>query len=318
MNTTQVCSTILLSLALLGCHGRAGKITSTPKENFCNFSSMSGKSYKIADRFKPYITNSFFHDADDEKYKQLDKSDYQSLISQKFKVMETGIITAEDKKSRQPYLESYRYREEVIDGELYKRDKAFSTKLVTEDCTEYYLSGGTTKSSIITDIQNADGSNIDDKDVFQLIGVKPLQKVDLEAELKFDKFEKTYKISTPFFREQLIRGAVKVKTNEVFAVQLYTSLKFLGSWGNIQSAIDLDGNRHEVTKISHDSDCSSRISGCILTETIGISLTPEFLEKNKEGFEIKASGTQERVISVPGKLVKSFLIGLNKAKNIMQ
>lgn len=316
MKITQTCSAILLSFTLFGCHvgGSPAKFTSEySKDNACNYESLPGKSYIISEHFKPYITLEFFFNPEKEKYLQSDENDYERLITQKFKIVETGIITAEDLKYRAPYLERHRYKEEEIDGELYKRDRTYSTKLVTEDCTLYYLSGEAGKSSILPNILNEDGSKVGEKDVLSLIGTKPLQKADLNADIKFDKFEKIYKVSTPFFKDQLLRGVVSAKNNEIINVQLYTNLKFLGNWGNIQSAIDTDGTHHEVTKISSDTDCSSQFSVCHLTETIGITLSPEFLEKNKDGFEIKASGTQERIISVPGNLVKSFLTGIDKA-----
>lgn len=317
MKITRKCSVILFSLILFECHGSPTKCAAeASKDNGCNYEALPGKSYIINERFKPNITNNFFIDPDKEKHKQLDKNDYQSLISQRFKIVETGIITAEDLKSRAPNLGNYRYKEEEIDGEVYNRDKTYSTKVLTENCTTYYLSGATTKSSLHAYIKNMDGSVIDDKDVLSLIGTKPLQVLELKHELHYDKFEKIYKITTPLFKDQLLRGSVSAKTNEIINIQLYINFKFFDKWGNIQRAVDTDGNRHEVTKISTDSDCSSRFSGCLLTETIGITLGSEFLEKNKDGFEIKATGTQERVISVPGKLVKSFLTGIVKAKSM--
>ena len=70
-----------------------------------------------------------------------------------------------------------------------------------------------------------------------------------------------------------------------------------------------------MVKISTDTDCSySDMLGCKLTETIGVTVSEEFLNKNRDGFELKVFGTKEKIVKVSSHMVESFLSGLNKAK----
>ncbi|MFQ5346443.1 MAG: hypothetical protein ACE5ED_01195 [Rhodothalassiaceae bacterium] len=144
-------------------------------------------------------------------------------------------------------------------------------------------------------------------------GDRPLEKLKLTADIKYDKFVKSYDVSTPFYDNMLIRGSVDAKSNRIIYVQLYTDLVFFEEWGYIETSIDTDGNRHEVTQISSDVDCYSEFLGCELTEGIGITLSKDFLESHRNGFEIKAYGAQEKIITVPRQLIESFLLGLDKA-----
>ena len=324
MKIKRIFSVLLLLMVLIGCQttgiGTSKLQTSVSsstddakktQENLLLYESLEGKSFRIAESFKPYITNSFFFAPYKEEHFQ-PKGNYEYLKSQSFKVLETGVITAADSRSRRPLFSEYRYFQEEIDGELYKRDKTYSTKVLTENNSVFYLSGRTDLESLLFSIVNADGSKIGNKDIFLLLGDKPFEKLILAANVEFDKFKKLYNVSTQFYNDLLIRGSVDAKSNQVISIQLYADLVFLGEWGNIDNAVDTDGISHEVTKISSDVD-SSPILGSILTETIGISLNRAFLEKHRIGFEIKVYGSKEKIISVPGQLIESFLLGLDEA-----
>lgn len=314
-------SAVIFSMVIAGCQATGPTKYHAPSTNNsatissgCAYDSIEGKSFRLNESFKPYVTNHFFFDPDKVRVRQLDKNHYEALRTQNFKVIETGVVTVEDIKSKQPYLSMYRYFEEEIGGNLYKRDKSFSTKVLTEDCTTYYLHGGTSIESLRYSIIASDGSKISDNDVLWLIGDKPLEKLTLKASIEFDRFEKMYKIATPFYNDRLIRGSVNANNHSVSYIQLYIDLIFFDKWGFINNAVDTDGKYHEVTKISMDTDCSNfDIVGCILTETVGISLYREFLEKHSDGFEIKVFGTKEKIVKVPGIMVKSFLSGLESA-----
>jgi hypothetical protein len=289
--------------------------TNKTEENVHLYNSLEGKSFQLSEDFKPYVTNSFYFDPYKRDHFQLN-GNYEDLKSQSFKVLETGVVTAADLNKRRPIFSEYRYYQEEIDGELYKRDKTYSTKVLTDNGSIFYLGGGTKIESLLSSIVNTDNSKIDNKDIFLLFGDKPFEKLILAANVEFDKFLKIYNISTPFYNDILIRGSVDAKTNQVINIQLYADLVFRKKWGNIDNAVDTDGNSHKVTKISTDIDVDvSPITGSILTETIAISLNLTFLEKHRSGFEIKAYGTKEQVITVPGQLIESFLLGINDVVN---
>lgn len=313
---------IMATLPLFGCQSGGPKTYSTNAElksstnaKSCAFDEIPGKPYLIAPDFQNYVTNSFFYDPEREKVRQLDKGNYSSLISQQLKIIETGVITNEDIKSRQPYLSKYRYSEDEIQGTSYIRDKAYSSKLVTKDCSVYYLSGGTDVRSLMSSIVNLDGSKINEEDILALYGVEPLKKKSMNASVEYDRFEKTLKISTPYYDNMLIRGVINTNNKSVTFLQLYVDLTFFDKWGAISSAIDTDGVRHEVVKISTDADCSnSDMFGCKLKETVGITIDEDFLNKNLGGFEIKAFGTKDKIIKVSAQMIEGFLLGLSEAK----
>lgn len=317
---------IVATLLLFGCQATGPKIysgTESPATSVktvetsqsCSFDQISGKAYLIAPAFQNYVTNNFFYDSEIEKVWQLDKSKYSSLIHQRFKILQTGLVTQEDSKSQQPYLSTYRYSEDEIKGIPYIRDQAFSTKVVTEDCSIFYLSGRTTVNSLFSDIINLDGSKINDDDVLALYGALPLKIKSMDAAITYDRFEKRIKISKPYFNDMTIRGSIDAKTQVITFIQLYVDLTFFDKWGGISSAVDTDGERHEVVKISTDADCSnSDMFGCKLTETVGVTLNDVFLNRHRNGFEIKVFGSKESVIKVSSHMVEGFLIGLEEAK----
>ncbi|NKC18622.1 MULTISPECIES: hypothetical protein [Pseudoalteromonas] len=313
---------IMAVFPLLGCQttgpktytGNTQSIAATNSKS-CSFDQITGKAYLIAPDFKKYVTNSFFYDSEKETVWQLDKGNYSSLTSQKFKIVDTGLVTKEDVKSRQPYLSKYRYSEDDIKGIPYVRDKAFSSKLVTEDCSIYYLSGGTIIKSLLSSIVNTDGTKINEDDVLAFYGSEPLSKKSMDAVIEYDRFEKRLKVKTPYYDDMLIRGSLNAKDQSISLVQLYVDLTFFDKWGFISNAIDTDGVNHEVVKISTDTDCSnSDMFGCKLTETVGVTISEEFLNKHRDGFELKLFGTKEKIVKVSGYMVEGFLSGMRKAK----
>jgi len=303
-------NTVLKTSALL-----SADQTNKTEENVHLYNSLDGKSFKLSEDFKPYVTNSFYFDPNNRDYFQLN-GNYEDLKSHSFKVLETGVVTVADTNKRRPIFSEYRYYQEEIGEELYKRDKTYSTKVLTDNGSVFYLSGATRFESLLSIIVNNDGLKIDNKDIFLLLGEKPFEKLILVANVEFDKFMKIYNISTPFYNNLLIRGSVDTKSKQVINIQLYADIVFTKKWGNIYAAIDTDGNSHKVTKISTDIDVDvSPITGSILTETIGILLNQTFLEKHRNGFEIKVYGSQEQVITVPGQLIESFLHGFDDVVN---
>ena len=274
---------------------------------------MPGPAYRLSDLQRQYVTNMFFFDPTKEKLGQLSKDRYASLVNGPFKVAETGIVTAEDIRARQPVFSQYRYFQEEYEGKLYRRDKTFSTRVVASDCSNFYLSGNSIKITLQSGILATDGSRLNDSQLLEVIGRQSLEPLGLTARIQYDRFEKRFKVATPVYNRILLRGSVD-DSGKVVLVQLYADLIFNESWGFIRSALDTDGRSHEVTKISTNTDCSSRIVGCMLTETVGVTLDQSFLEGKRSGFEIKAFGTKEQIIKVPGPMVEAFLAGLERAK----
>jgi hypothetical protein len=270
----------------------------------CIYNEVDSKEFILTDLMKQYVTNDFFYDPGVESLFQNNKNHYKALQSQNFKILETGLITADGISARKSFLQKYRYDDVVLDGELYVLDNSFSTKIITEDCTIFYLSLKGNLKSLQSSILLANGSGISDADLFQILGKEALKKETLEASINYDRFEKVFKVRTPMFEEKFLRGAVSENSQDISYIQLYLDVLFLGEWGFINNAIDTDGNFHEVTKISSDVDSHS--FGTSLTETVGVTLYREFLEKHKDGFELKLVGKQERIINIYGTMVKSF------------
>lgn len=310
---------------LVGCQATSSPATyqgsnssdsaSTNNDQTCSFSELPGNEYRIAPEYRQYITNDFFYDPEVVEVYQLDKSKFSSLTNQNFKVLETGVVTAEDRQSRQSYLSPYRYNEVEIDGTPYMLDKSFSTKLVTEDCSIFYLGGSMLPGSLTSNIQLASGEPITSNDLLMIIGTEPLAKRQMKAKVTFDEFDRLYRIRTPAHDDMLLRGIYKPETNDLMLVQLYTNLLFFDDWGNISRAVDDSGTTRELTRIDTDIDCSSsELFGCRLTETVGVTLSEQFLIDNQDGFRVKFSGTQEKVIAVKPFMIQGFLAGVKEAR----
>lgn len=310
---------VVLALMLGGCQ-TAGPVKhlgdSAVNSGECGFADITGDTYRLADKSKQYVTLFFFYDPTKEKIWQREISAYSALVSGGFKVVKTGLVTAEDKGAQRPFLAKYRYKQEEFNGDLLKRDKAFSTKVVTQGCDIYYLYGGTAKKSLMSSITKENGASLTDNDALALFGKESVSELNIDSKVEYDRFEKVYKVTTPRHKSMLLRGSVVESTREVSYIQLYADVTFLEKWGFVKNAVDTDGNYHKVTKIGSDTDCSSKVLGCVLTETIGVSLSRQFLEEKKtKGFEIKVYGAREAILNIPSKLILSFLAGLDEGKS---
>jgi len=301
----------VILLGLSGCGAGAPQVQKMDNGK-CSYGEIKGKEYKY--KGKPeYISNTFLYNPNLRPYQQVDNRVYEPL-TKGFKVLETGFTTAENRYFNQsPILSILRYSKDSIDNnDIYIFDSGVSTKIISRDCNVFY-----TQIKHIDEfrqsLSNIDGSELSIDDIINIVGSKNLKKLDFTALIKYDRFEKTYKIRTPELYSFFIRGSVKNK--RTLYVQLYASLDFFKKWGFIDKSIDTDGKKHTVVKITTDTDCSDP-NNCILTETIGISLSIDFLEKNKKGFEIKAYGSKEQIIKVPGAMVRSFLAGVEQAKKL--
>ncbi|MDB4224305.1 hypothetical protein N9850_11070 [Granulosicoccus sp.] len=283
----------------------------------CGYSDIAGSEYRLTATFAPYASNMFFFDAERSGgMAQLNSAAYETLSRQPFKVVATGLLTADAKVARQPYLAQYRYSEIILGGDLFKIDKGNSTKVLTEDCSVYYFKVGQTPKFLEESIVQNNGQPLTTEQFINLTGPTALVPVNTNAKIEIDRFTGEYKVTTPYFDSMLLRGTVNGTTGELNFAQLYSDLVFFGDWGSIRSAIDTQAKLYEVTKIDTEADCSSsRLTGCRLTETIGVTLGEDFLEQNREGFELRFQGSKTREITIPGSLVRSFLEGIQTARS---
>jgi hypothetical protein len=302
--------TVIISIILTSCITTGPIKYGDATKGNCAYRSIDSKEYKLSDLCKKYVTNYFFYDPNVEIMYQRNINAYKALQNQNFKILKTGVVSVDNmaKKTRLPI---FRYSDQELGGDLYKLDNSFSTMVLTEDCTIFYFQLSLVSGANRTSVVSVDGTAIMDDDILKLIGTQPLEKLTLKASVEYDRFEKVFKVATPMYKDILIRGSIKANDQSVSYIQLYLDLLFLNEWGFISNAIDTDSNRHDVTKIS--SDTNSHDFGISLTETIGVSLDRDFLEKHADGFELKVFGAQEKIIKVHGLMVKSFLQGLDSA-----
>lgn len=318
MNKTLNFIFVSIALAFTGCTS-VGLPQNNPvnltKHGTCNYATIQGTEYALAPQFKQYVTNHFFYDEKTEKYSQLSKDKYIDLVNNAFKISKLDVVTAEDIKNKAPYLDAYRYEEVSFNGIPYKKDKTYSTQVITSNCSVFYLAGDTSKSSMQSNIIHKDGSQLSDDEIKSFISPLALHVVNFDAIKSHDNFKKLTKIETPSFDDLMIRGALKDRDNKILFIQLYADLTFFNDWGHISQAYDTDGKTHEVVSINTNVDCShSDMFGCRLTETVGADLNMKFLLNHPDGFEMKFSGSQERIVKVPKVMVQSFLAAIGSGK----
>lgn len=96
--------------------------------------------------------------------------------------------------------------------------------------------------------------------------------------------------------------------------QVYFSDHFTGDWKHYGSALDLDGNAHEVVKIDTNVTCGA-YTRCNYREDVGIGVPLDRLrEKQAVGLtlSVRGSGGQQE-ITVPPAMIGSFLRRLDDA-----
>ena len=284
--------------------------------NECNYNTLSGTEYRITDKIKPYVLLDFMVNPDKDKFGsgQRNERKYQSLKDNAFKVLRTDYVTAESSAYANRRA-STRYKEVVNDGKAYTLDKYLNIELLTSDCVKYYHIPNGIKESFDSNFQKTDGSANTTQDFITFLG-KSLQPAKIKSSTKYDDFDKQYEIKTDFFKDQMIRGYLDSKKENLSAVQVYMKVSFLDKWGFIETAKDKSGATHQVTTIDKEADCSGKSLGlgCMLNETLGVTMNEDFLRKNTNGFELKLSGKQSKVVFVSGELVTAFLNELDSLK----
>lgn len=301
----------ILMLGVLG----VGFVTSA-HANSCNYEQVKSNEYRLSDLSKKYVTNSFFIDPDKDMLASVHRNDkgYKALKENNFKVFETGVATKYHDRFIKTGVKNYT-ADLLIEGKTYTLNNALSTKLITSNCETYYLNLDRPfdERSIGSIFLKADNSPADTDSLLEILG-KSLQSKNTSASVTYDRFEKIVNIQTKEFNNMLLRGTYNPISKKTLLVQLYLDATFIGNWGEIKLAYDTSGSTHNVVSINHDADCSNRYMGCKLKETLGVTLSEDFLRKNSNGFELKLKGKQDKIIMVPSDLVTSFLDGLSQAK----
>lgn len=278
----------------------------------CEYNSISNTEYQVNPEYATSVQVSSMFDPNRKDIYQTPVSGYDDLKTRPFKIVATGVSTVETTNNLRSG--SIEYQHVSVDGKLYRRASPYYTKVVTDNCSVYYLEFQ--PKQIRTFFSKTDGLTINDTDIRSFYG-DMLSEIRATATIEYDRFEKLYKVSTPVFDGLLLRGAVKETDGAEIAIQAYTSAMFLDDWGNISRAIDSNGESLSVTVIKNEPDCTGVKYGlgCTLEETVGVNLTREYLERNINGIEIKLAGQKEKIIEIPSGLIKSLLNGLAQAQS---
>lgn len=284
----------------------------------CSYSAIKGPEYRVSGVLAedPYLyvtvdENSKYSFEEYSPYDQTkNRENYGSLLSQKFKVLERNLGMGSGVSNA--YTNSDGYDKQILLGNnIFEYRDPGKMKIVTEDCSVYYIKSEIDPSRYDYNFKKGDGSELDDTDYFNLLG-KAVRVANLEAKVEYDKFKKIYRISTPMiFDQYLLRGVISGESKKLVSVQLYAIVKFLGDWGHLDRAYDEEGERHELVKISADAKCS--LLPCLLEETVGVELSMAYLQRHLDGFSIKVYGKQEQEIKIPSALIISFIDGYKVA-----
>lgn len=148
------------------------------------------------------------------------------------------------------------------------------------------------------------------------LNVYDAQAVGNAVSVKRDDFQKTVDYNGPniapgFGGILRIRAWKFEKTSEV-KYQIYIADYYDGEWRFYNSAYDSNGESLDTTLISRKVDSCSRY-GCSHTEHVGLNITKEYLEKNKDsGINFKLSGKAgEAIFFIPGTYVQAILSVVN-------
>jgi hypothetical protein len=210
---------ITVLIILTGCGGSSPEIYQNGDSKTCSYDKIQGKSFKYAGDME-YV-DLYFRYSPNTEFEPKIPINYNSIKFNKFKVLETGLVTEHNiKYNREPMFANFRYNEDIIGEYAYKYDSGYSTKVVTEDCKIYYLNQGKI-SEYKKDIKNSDNTELKGQDLLDIIGEKPLKKLEFESEIKYDKFTKTNSITTPLLNNMALRGSFLNK--DVVFIQLYSN-----------------------------------------------------------------------------------------------
>ncbi|MGF1694011.1 hypothetical protein [Photobacterium kagoshimensis] len=202
-----------------------------------------------------------------------------------------------------------------INGIDYQFDSNVKTAVMFEDCISALWFKGHVNYNEIKELKSfkkINGSSFSENDLAFTYGINNVKRAKHEALIDIDDFANTATIKTKYQDGILLRAWSNNKlTQKPKDFQLYVDLKFSGDWGHVKTARTKDGTIYNLTKIDTNADCSGTF-GCILTETVGVTLPISLLKTNQNGFDVKFYGTKNKVITVSSYHIKSLNNGISK------
>ncbi|MCH2057909.1 MAG: hypothetical protein MK214_15110 [Thalassotalea sp.] len=303
----------LISLSLLltgivtltGCQATAPNASTKLDSNRCtpeSYSNLEGPEFLYVGEPR-YVTN-YFDVAYDSSNYRYGKEHYSPLIGSKFKF--TGTLSPKESAYQNPYVKVIE-----IDDDVTEFESNIKSMVITESCNAFWFSGHVNYNYITGKrsgvFKKSDNSKVTFKDFQFVYGSKNATPYDAAAEIEVDKFAKTATIKTKYTNSLMLRAwsnsELSKKPNEI---QIYKEIS-LADWAHFDRAISDDGQARKLVKIDTDvRNCGSSL-GCMVYETVGITVPLSYVRKNKDGFEIQAYGKQKAVIEVPKYQISAML-----------
>lgn len=272
----------------------------------CEYGALPSPEYKFNFNKGKEPKDIFYGELYNGVYSPTRAKDVLGISDKNFKVYKTNL----KRTDREQKIVSQR----IDDKNIYFNSPSVA-QLITNDCSVYYADTYAlldAKEGVIT---KATGGIVNYDDLRNFIGESYASgPKPLGYEVKYDKFDKVYKINTEEKDRNILRASIDANTKKIQFIQLYTSVGFGNDWGNIQSAVDLDSKRHKVVRIDSDTKCFGGGLRCYNTEILGIDIDRPFLEKYRNGFELKLVGKVEVEISVSKESIDAFFMALDEAK----
>ena len=263
------------------------------RQTHCEYKQQSGPAYKVEERSKEFVNHAFFFDPEQPSINQRDVAAYSSLLSHEFKVIERSVMTSEGRAAVN--MPDYRYADENYHESLYHRDRSHSTKVLTEDCTEFYLSGTAGLQSVLSMIVHANGAEIMENDVFQLYGPKAFKPVNTSAHVEFNTGTRIFKLTLPQFNDHQLQAQVDL-SGRIVALQLLGQTRsfhkdravLVRRANSTPRVTDHQGTQQKKVSVQSDGiDCVPD-SRCELRQQLTIDLNPELLQPGSGGFRLTA------------------------------
>ncbi len=286
----------ICTLMLLGCSA-TNDIASL--NGTCAYDKMPGNEFIYTGNPK-YLSNFF---EDDSGFVSGVNSIANDIYNKKFKF-------SGNTKPIKPNGYLYPQVKEV-QGKYYAFASNVHTAVLFEGCQEALWFKGHTNYDDLLEMKHfkrADGQAVSQKDLAYAYGTLNVKNADFNPKIEVDEFANNSTISTEFLNGVLLRTWSNAEqATEPKEFQVYAVLTFFDDWGYINSARTKDGKSRDVTKISSNANCNNSHIGCILEESVGVSLPISFLKENKDGFAIKFYGTKTQVINVDAYQVSTML-----------
>lgn len=298
---------ITIALFLLSTYAQSRLIEDAPQKIIdCNYESISSPEFKFSDVSFPWLEEKILYTTKLEPYRQDSKKAITPLLGKKFKAIDTFVNVG-------MYPASLVTNDFMIDDTPYGVFDMYYSKIITSSCDVFYIGNIPLVDAMIA-IQNKNEMPISKEEYLSLMGasVIPLSGINV----KYDDFEKMYRIQSMKYKGGLIRAAYSERANRTVMLQYYTTVSGTDS-PRIRTALDSDGKSYDVTLIDLDTSCTgaSYTGGCRVSETIGVNITEGLLRKSaQKGLRLKLKGRVDRMAEVPPKTIQNFLKELNSAK----